>query len=492
MEGGFILYGGGLMLSVVETLQLAIDSFNSIKAAIEEKGVQVGDKPKSEYSILISQIKSDTSDLEAQIENLQGQVNRLSSQVEQLTNEKNSLSEQVGTLTSQNSTLQSSLDSQTAELRSKTATLSTYTGYLKSIGENIKTKGGTITENDFSTYAGGVLTISSEDTTKVNELQTQVNELTSQVERLTTDKNNLNTIINTYKTIFANIKSAIETKGGTVGEDYTSYAQAILNLNITGSSDISDLQNQVNSLTNDKTELTNQVNSLTSENNRLEEQVSSLTNANSDLTSQNTTLKEDKKSLNTTISNYKGYFADIKSAIEAKGSTVTNANDYSSYAQGIMNIVIISSGSGSGSSTSSTGIEQFKTELIGLDFDTNAVIKITNANNLFSGCSKLRELYGDPYLDLSNCNDVTDMFKGCSSFSSGLIIKNFGNNVQKDLILDLSECQSIDLDNFKDIIVKYTGTYVRKIILDPNSYSNNVDWGGVAKLKSKGIQVVSA
>ena len=479
------------MLSVVETLQLAIDSFNSIKAAIEEKGVQVGDKPKSEYSILISQIKSDTSDLEAQIENLQGQVNSLSSQVEQLTNEKNSLSEQVGTLTSQNSTLQSSLDSQTAELRSKTATLSTYTGYLKSIGENIKTKGGTITENDFSTYAGGVLTISSEDTTKVNELQTQVNELTSQVERLTTDKNNLNDIINIYKTIFANIKSAIETKGGTVGEDYSSYAQAILILNITGSSEISDLQNQVNSLTNDKTELTNQVNSLTSENNRLEEQVSSLTNANSDLTSQNTTLKEDKKSLNTTISNYKGYFADIKSAIEAKGSTVTNANDYSSYAQGIMNI-IISSGSGSGSSTSSTGIEQFKTELIGLDFDTNAVIKITNENNLCSGCSKLRALYGDPYLDLSNCNDVTDMFKGCSSFSSGLIIKNFGNNVQKDLILDLSECQSIDLDNFKDIIVKYTGTYVRKIILDPNSYSNNVDWGGVATLKNKGIQVVSA
>ena len=226
------------MLSVVETLQLAIDSFNSIKAAIEEKGVQVGDKPKSEYSILISQIKSDTSDLEAQIENLQGQVNSLSSQVEQLTNEKNSLSEQVGTLTSQNSTLQSSLDSQTAELRSKTATLSTYTGYLKSIGENIKTKGGTITEKDFSTYAGGVLTISSEDTTKVNELQTQVNELTSQVERLTTDKNNLNDIINIYKTIFANIKSAIETKGGTVGEDYSSYAQAILNLNITGSSEI--------------------------------------------------------------------------------------------------------------------------------------------------------------------------------------------------------------------------------------------------------------
>lgn len=479
------------MLSVVETLQLAIDSFNSIKAAIEEKGVQVGDKPKSEYSILISQIKSDTSDLEAQIENLQGQVNSLSSQVEQLTNEKNSLSEQVGTLTSQNSTLQSSLDSQTAELQSKTATISTYTGYLKSIGENIKTKGGTITENDFSTYVDGVLTISSEDTTKVNELQTQVNELTSQVESLTTDKNNLSTIIDTYKTIFANIKSAIETKGGTVGEDYSSYAQAILNLNITDNSEISDLQNQVNSLTNDKTELTNQVNSLTSENDKLAEQVSSLTNANSDLTSQNTTLKRDKESLNTTISNYKGYFADIKSAIEAKGSTVTNANDYSSYAQGIMNITI-SSGSGSDSSTSTTELNMLKPYLTGVDFESDAKVKLTNAKDLFSGCPKLSQLYGDPHFDLSDCESVTNMFKGCTALGMNLIITNFGNNVQKDLVLDLSACASIDLDNTKNVTAKYTGSYVRKIILNEDDYNNNNGWGGVSALKNKGIQVVSA
>lgn len=467
------------MLSVVETLQLAIDSFNSIKAAIEEKGVQVGDKSKSEYSILISQIKSDTSDLEAQIENLQGQVNSLSSQVEQLTNEKNSLSEQVGTLTSQNSTLQSSLDSQTAELQSKTATLSTYTGYLKSIGENIKTKGGTITENDFSTYANGVLTIFSEDTTKVNELQTQVNELTSQVESLTTDKTNLNTIIGRYESYFADIKSAIETKGSTVDDNvgYSSYAQGILSISSTDDSELSALQNQVTSLTN--------------ENSKLAEQVSSLMVANSDLTSQNTTLTKDKESLNTTISDYKGYFADIKSAIEAKGSTVTNANDYSSYAQGIMNIVI-SSGSGGDSSTSTTELNMLKPYLTGVDFESEAKVKLTNAKDLFSGCSKLSQIYGNPYLDLSDCESVTNMFKGCTALSMDLVITNFGNNVQKDLVLDLSACERVDLDITKSKIAKYTGSYVRKIILNEDDYTNNNGWGNVSGLKSKGIQVVSA
>lgn len=479
------------MLSVVETLQLAIDSFNSIKAAIEEKGVQVGDKPKSEYSVLISQIKSDTSDLEAQIENLQGQVNSLSSQVEQLTNEKDSLSEQVGTLTSQVSTLQANIKTKDEELASKTATISTYTGYLKSIGENIKTKGGTITENDFSTYASGVLTIPSEDTTKINELQTQVNELTSQVERLTEDKTNLNSIIDIYKTIFASIKSAIETKGGTVGEDYSSYSQAILNLNVTDNSEISNLQNQVNSLTNDKTKLTEQVKSLTNENSKLTEQVSSLMVANSDLTSQNKTLTKDKESLNTTISDYKRYFADIKSAIEAKGSKVTNANDYSSYAQGIMNIVI-SSGSSGDSSTSTTELNMLKPYLNGLDFESEVNVKLTNAKDLFNGCSKLSQIYGMPYFDLSDCESVTNMFKGCSSFQDGLIIKNFGNNVQKDLVLDLSECQAIDLDATKNKIAKYTGTYVRKIILNEDDYNNNNSWGNISGLKSKGIQVVSA
>lgn len=394
------------MLSVVETLQLAIDSFNSIKAAIEAKGVNVGDTPKSEYNILISQIKADTSDFETQISSMQEQINSLSSQVEQLTSEKNSLSEQVDTLTSQNSTLQESINSKDAEITSKTATISTYTGYLNSIGTNIVTKGGTITENEFSTYADGVLSIPVTSGSDTTELQNQINELNTQVDNLTRENT-----------------------------------------------------------------------TLTDENNTLTEQVSTLTGAN--------------ENLSNTVDQYVIYFADIEAAIVAKGSSVTTG-DYSTYAQGVANIDVTTNSGGSSSSTSSTGIEQFKTQLTGLDFDTNAVIKITNANSLFSGCSKLEQLYGDPYLDLSNCDDVTDMFKGCSSFRSGLIIKNFGNNVQKDLILDLSECLTIDLDAFKNIIVKYTGTYIRKIILDPDSYSNNVGWGGVATLKNKGIQVVSA
>ena len=473
------------MLSVVETLQLAIDSFNSIKAAIEAKGVNVGDTPKSEYNILISQIKADTSDLETQISSMQEQINSLSSQVYQLTSEKNSLSDQVDTLTSQNSTLQESLNSKDAEITSKTDTISTYTGYLNSIGTNIVAKGGTITEGDFSTYADGVNSIQVNGSSDITELQNQINELNASIESKDAEITSKTATISTYTGYLKSVGTNIVTKGGTITEDdFSTYADGVLSIPVTSGSDTTELQNQIDNLTV-------QVNNLTDDNNTLTEQVTTLTDENNTLTEQVSTLTGANENLSNTVDQYVIYFADIENAIVAKGSSVTHG-DYSTYAQGVSNIDITTNSGGSSSSTSNIGIDQFKTQLTGLDFDTNDVIKITNANSLFSGCSKLEQLYGDPYLDLSNCDDVTDMFKGCSSFRSGLIIKNFGNNVQKDLILDLSECHSIDLDNFKDIIAKYTGTYVRKIILDPVSYSNNVGWGGVAKLKSKGIQVVSA
>lgn len=472
------------MLSVVETLQLAIDSFNSIKAAIEEKGVNVGDTPKSEYNVLIRQIKADTSDLETQISSMQEQIASLSSQVDQLTSEKNSLSEQVGTLTSQNSTLQESLNSKDAEITSKTATISTYTGYLNSIGTNIVAKGGTITEGDFSTYADGVNSIQVNGSSDITELQNQINELNASIELKNTEITSKTATISTYTGYLNSIGTNIVTKGGTITEnEFSTYADGVLSIPVTSGSDTTELQNQIN-------ELNTQVDNLTRENNTLTEQVTTLTDENNTLTEQVSTLTGANENLSNTVDQYVIYFTDIEAAIVAKGSSVTTG-DYSTYAQGVSNIDITSS-SGSSSSTSNIGIDQFKTQLTGLDFDTNDVIKITNANSLFSGCSKLQRLYGSPYLDLSDCDDVTDMFKGCSSLCEGLIIKNFGNNVQKDLILDLSECLAIDLDAFKDIIAKYTGTYVRKIILDPDSYSNNVGWGGVATLKSKGIQVVSA
>ena len=64
--------------------------------------------------------------------------------------------------------------------------------------------------------------------------------------------------------------------------------------------------------------------------------------------------------------------------------------------------------------------------------------------------------------------------------------------MQKDLVLDLSAWGSIDLDTTNKQVVKYTGSYVRKIILNEIDYINNNSWGNVSGLKSKGIQVVSA
>ena len=209
------------MLSVVETLQLAIDSFNSIKAAIEAKGVNVGDTPKSEYNLLIAKIpvssggSEDTSELEARILELEAQVNSL-------TNENESLNSQVAQLNSDKSSLQSQIDSKDIEIQSKTATISTYTGYLSSIGTAIVNKGGTITEGDFSTYAAGVESIPVEcgDNT---ELQNQVTELTAQVDSLTSTNNS-------YKSYLDDIGDSIMTMGGTVSGEYSSLAADVLTI----------------------------------------------------------------------------------------------------------------------------------------------------------------------------------------------------------------------------------------------------------------------
>lgn len=166
------------MLSVVETLQLAIDSFNNIKMAIEEKGVDVGDTPKSEYNLLIAKIpvssggSEDTSELEARILELEAQVTSLTTENESLTSDKSSLLSQVNDLTVRNeslnsqvaqlnsdkTSLQSQIDSKDIEIQSKTATISTYTGYLSSIGTAIVNKGGTLS-GEYSSLAADILTI---------------------------------------------------------------------------------------------------------------------------------------------------------------------------------------------------------------------------------------------------------------------------------------------------------------------------------------------
>lgn len=55
------------MRSVVQTLQRAINSFDSIKEAIEEKGITVGNKPVSEYADCIAQIETGSSNLQDKI-----------------------------------------------------------------------------------------------------------------------------------------------------------------------------------------------------------------------------------------------------------------------------------------------------------------------------------------------------------------------------------------------------------------------------------------
>lgn len=216
------------MLSVVETLQLAIDSFNNIKMAIEAKGVNVGDTPKSEYNLLIAKISggTDTSELEAQIADLQAQVNSL-------TTDNESLTSQVAQLNSDKSSLQSQIDSKDIEIQSKTATISTYTGYLSSIGTAIVNKGGTITEGDFSTYAAGVesIPVGGGDNT---ELQNQVTELTAQVDSLTSTNNS-------YKSYLDDIGTNITAKGGTVtSDDYSTYAEGVLSIPSGGSTSSTD------------------------------------------------------------------------------------------------------------------------------------------------------------------------------------------------------------------------------------------------------------
>ena len=220
------------MLNVVETLQLAIDNFNNIKMAIEEKGVTVGDTPKSEYNLLIAKIpvssggSEDTSELEARILELEAQVTSLN-------NDKSSLLSQVNDLNGQVETLNQSIESKDLEIQSKTATISTYTGYLNSVGSAIVAKGGTITEGDFSTYAAGVesMPVEGGDNT---ELQNQVTELTAQVDSLTSTNNS-------YKSYLDDIGTNITAKGGTVTSgDYSTYAEGVLSIPSGGSTSSTD------------------------------------------------------------------------------------------------------------------------------------------------------------------------------------------------------------------------------------------------------------
>lgn len=241
------------MLSVVETLQLAIDSFNNIKMAIEEKGVTVGDTPKSEYNLLIAKIpvssggSEDTSELEARILELEAQVNSLTAENESLTSDKSSLLSQVNELTVRNeslnsqvaqlnsdkTSLQSQIDSKDIEIQSKTATISTYTGYLSSIGTAIVNKGGTIIEGDFSTYAAGVESIPVEGGDNT-ELQNQVTELTAQVDSLTSTNNSL-------KSCLDDIGTNITAKGGSiVAGNYSTYAEGVLSIPSGGSTSSTD------------------------------------------------------------------------------------------------------------------------------------------------------------------------------------------------------------------------------------------------------------
>ena len=211
---------------------------------------------------------------------------------------------------------------------------------------------------------------------------------------------------------------------------------------------------------------------------------------------------------NALLTQYRGFFADIATAITNKGGTVVDSSDYSSYADYVNGIP-------TGGQTVDQGIIAFgnlKTQILEIDSQGTDSGHSNAQINLWGDCTNMfrymgysdrysSPFYGGVKLNLSGLTNATDMFghvtdDGQGNLSIDTYLNNLpdltdgiGVNYQGNLSIDLRCFRSIDMDGWKNNIPTNNTGYIREIILRTENYNQNVNWGGVQRLRSKGYTV---
>ena len=244
---------GVLSINTSSSMAYLQSCLADIYAAIVEQGGTCDQNDYSTYDagvLSIDTSSSEVEELEAQIAALQAQVASLQSQISTKDATISSLQSQVSTLTSQVSSLQ--------------GTITTYQSDFSDIASAITTMGGTVVDSsaysEFDSYVlsipsgsgqvstlegylADVYTAISNNTVGVTCTSGNYSDYDDAIGRIYTAYNGqistLNGTITTYVADFADIATAITTKGGTVTSassysDYDSYVLSIPNQTVQG------------------------------------------------------------------------------------------------------------------------------------------------------------------------------------------------------------------------------------------------------------------
>lgn len=454
------------------------------------------------------------SDAIAELNSRQNNINSLTSQVNSLTSQVNTLTGQVNTLTVdldnvydvivdntvgvvvvEESTdqygvyCQNIIDAYDVIVANKdtiisarNTTISTYEGYFSDICDNIGVMGGTVPDPVvYANIADYVLTIPQSSSPSayigyLNDIYTVISANNQSVVITSGDYQNFDTniqdIFDSYDGEVSGLSSQVSTLTSTVNayvSDFADIASAITAMGGTvGSGGYSDYDDYVRTIP---------------------------TSAQ---------LQAELDAANALLAQYRAYFSDIATSISNKGGTVVDPyayDDFDDYINGIP----------TGGQTVDQGIIAFgnlKTQILEIDVQgtdsahSNAQINLWgDMTNAFRGMGHSNRdsspFYNGVKLNLSGLTNATDMFGHVTDDGQGnLSIDTYlnslpeltggiGVNYQGDLSIDLRCFGSVDMDGWKNTIPTNNTGYVREIILRTANYNDNVNWGGVARLRAK-------
>lgn len=386
-------------------------------------------------------------------------------------------------------------------------------GYLADIYSAIIQQGGTATENSYSTYDDGVLSIPTSSSeadlrARIAELEGQVSTLQSTVQtqaatisslqdEVTSKTATISTLqgtITTYESYYSDIASAITTKGGVVSDstDYASYDDYISSIPSGGSSSHEqELEGYLNDVYTALAANTVGV-TVTQSPANYDTYISSIYSAyDSTISAKDATIT----ARNATITGYESDFASVATAITQKGGVVSDSTAYDQYDLYVASIpnTVVQGGALDRikSQIAGIGAKTQNARSINSSFGDVPLVRVTDGSELFANMPSFDNV--DMYLDMSACTDCTDMFKNSPNVPV-ITILNFGNNSNADLVLDLALRDDFDLYYLTNDIKKYTtspdGTaHVRKFLLTQNAYDSNNSDGNIARLRNKGITV---
>lgn len=458
------------------------------------------------------------SDAIAELNNRQNSINSLTSQVNSLTSQVNTLTGQVNSLTGDLDNVydvivdntvgvvvveenidqygvycQNIIDAYDTIVANKdtiisarNTTISTYEGYFGDICDNIAVMGGTVGDPVvLANIADYVLTIpqSSSPTAYIgylNDIYTVISANNQSVVVTSGDyqnfDDNIQDIFDSYDGEVSSLSSQVSTLTSTVNgyvSDFADIATAITAMGGTvGSGGYSDYDDYIRTIP---------------------------TSAQ---------LQAELDAANALLAQYRGYFADIATAISSKGGTVVDQYayaDFDDYVNGIPTEgQIVDKGI--------IAFGNLKTQILEMDVQGTDRGHSNSQINLWGDCTNLLRgmgysdrnaspFYNGVKLNLSGLTDATDMFghvtddgQGNLSIDTYLnflpdLVGGIGTSYQGDLSIDLRCFGSIDMDSWKNSFPTNNTGYVREIILRTANYNDNVNWGGVNALRRKGYTI---